>query len=330
MECFDNLVSVRDICPEITPKSEVYLDDIGVSKTDLEAFITSQYENIQDYFDSRFQFAVKSVTAEIYNHFNKKYLAGSLVSAHRLGYYDGNLTTVLGANYRGINMHFSQDHSFFNFTISEINLFLNYTGDVDVVIYDLDQNKLLHTITVPCVSGKISTYYIHKKFTSAMKPTNIFIGYNSTGITAIKTPIKANLCCGNIHCSNNFMQSKGVEISGAFVKGNITNLTHTAGISLVYDVSCDHENWICAHARSLSMPLAYKCAEIVTGDALNNSSGERATNHHTINVELLKDRNSFFARKYSEFMTNILSNMKLPNNRCFSCNTPSRHVIALP
>ncbi|OQA07028.1 MAG: hypothetical protein BWY67_01823 [Bacteroidetes bacterium ADurb.Bin397] len=330
MECFDDLVGVRGLCNETTPKSEIYLDDVGLTKQDLLAFIPPQYSNLEDYFSKRSQFAYKTIATEIYNHFRSKYLAYSLIDSHRLGYFNQSLTTNLGANFRGINMQFTQSGGFYSFTISEINLYLNYTGDVDVVIYDLYQNKLLHTVTVPCVSGKISTAYIHKQFESQKRPANIFIGYNSDGITAINTPIKSGLCCGKTSCDNSYMTAQGAEIDGTFITSNMDTINQTAGVSLVYSVECDHLSWICSHGKALSIPAAYKIAEIVTTDALLHNGGERASNSHTIDKDELEKRALFFSRKYNETVGNLLSNMQLPSNKCFQCNSPSRTVIALP
>lgn len=330
MECFDNLIAIKGICDEQTPKSNIYLDDVGLHKSDLEAFAGKEYSGVEDYFTNRLNFAVKSMASEIHNHFRNKYLSTSLVQAHVLGYYDQALATVLGANYRGINMDFNQSEATFSVSVSEISLFLNHTGTVNVLVYDLNQDKLLDTIQVACTSGKIATVYPHKTYYSALKPMNLFFGYDSDGITAIKTPIKSGLCCGKISCVNSYMNAKGVEVDGSFIKANIENLNHTAGMQLTYDLKCDNESWLCSHATAFALPLAYKCAEIMVSDALLNTSGERATNHHTINKEELEQRYTFFRSKYTESFGNILENMELPKNKCFRCNTNTRHVIALP
>lgn len=330
MECFNNLVSVRELCDTTAPKSAIYMDDIGISKADLNDFILPAYPTLQEYFDNRFQFAVTSVASEIYSHFSDRYVAASIIDSHTLGYFDRNLNTQLGVNFRGINMDMNQADSFFSFTIAQIDLFLNYTGDVDVVIYDLDQDLLLHTETIACTSGKVSTAFLHKTFTSSQRPKNIFIGYDSTGITAIKTPIRANLCCGKTTCENTLMRAKGVEIDGSFVVTNMETLNHTAGVSITYSMECDHQNWICSHAKKFALPLAYKTAEILVSDALLNTNGERATNSNTINREELERRYDFFRGKYNETVGAILKNMQPPSNRCFSCRQTSRHVISLP
>lgn len=332
MECFQDLVTVKDLCSQTSPKSLVWLDDVGVSKVDLESFITSQYQDVEDYFTERSNFAYKSVANEIYNHFKGNYITSSIVDSHRLGFFNSDREIFTGSGYRGINMNFNNDSTFYSFTISEIRLFLDYTGNVDVVIYDLLQDKLLHTETMACVAGKETVAYIHKTFDSPKSQKNIFIGYNSTGKDSYKSVIKSGLCCGNYSCSNSYMTAYGCEIDGSeFIAANVDEISHCSGLSLTYSLDCDHLSWICANSKSLSFALAYKIAEIVTSDGLLNSGGQRATNAQTINKEELKIRYDFYRSKYQESISDSLSNMRLPtNNKCFACKRTHRNVIALP
>lgn len=332
MECFEGLVTVKDLCATVDPKSQIWLDDVGLSKVDLEDFITEQYPTILEYYNERAAFAVKSVASEVYNHFAGKYITTSIVDSHRLGFYDSRRDIIVGDGYRGINMNFQNETTFYSFTISELTLFLDYTGNVDVVIYDLLQDKLLHTETIACVAGKQSTAYIHKTFESAKYNKNIFVGYNSTGKDSYKSVIKSGLCCGNISCSNSYMNAVGCEIDGTeFIEANVEQLSHTSGLSLTYSLDCDHMSWMCANAKSLAFPIAYKIAEILVSDGLFATNGKRATNAQTINREELQNKYDFYRGKYREYLTSCLSNMRLPtNNKCFACNQTHRNVIALP
>jgi len=330
MECFKDLIGIRELCNGVAPKSSIYLDDVGVSLSDVESFITSQYSTAMDYFEARQTQAVREMSQHINNHFQDKYLATSLIDSHRLGIYNGSQTLYGGQNYRGIQMKFNQADAFYGVSIGEISLLVDYTGTIQIEVWDLLQNKQLDTIDVDVVSGEIATVYLHKSYKSDKRPLNLFVGYDSNGIDAYVTPIKANLCCGKVSCGNSYVTAQGVEINGAKYESNIDYLNHTAGISLVYDVKCDHSSWICSHAESLSLPLAYKTAELLVADALYNTSGDRATNHHTINKEQLQERFTFYMNKYNEFMSGWLGNMKLPNNKCFICNSVTRHKITLP
>lgn len=330
MQCFNDLIQVRDMCSQPAPKSSIYIDDVGISLADIESFITSQYATAEDYFNARKDHAVREMTQTIYNYFQGQYLATSLVDSHRLGVYNGTQATTMGANYRGIQMQFNQSDTFFNVSIGEISLLVNYTGTITIEVWDLLQNAQLDTIDIDTVAGKISTVYLQKQYASAKQPLNLFIGYDATGIASYNTQIKSGLCCGKISCANTYLSAFGAEVDGAFYDSNTTGINHTSGLSIVYDIACDHTSWLCSHAANLALPLAYKTAEIMVADAAYNTSGERATNHHTVNIDQLKERYNFYSNKYKEVMSNWLGNMQLPANRCFQCNTPVRHKITLP
>ncbi len=141
MECFKDLIQVRDLCNAPAPKSSIYIDDVGVSLADIESFITAQYSTAAEYFQARSEHAVREMTNTIYNYFQGNYNASSLVDSHRLGVYNGTQTLKTGANYRGIQMVFNQSDTFFNVSIGEISLLVDYNGTVTVEVWDLLQNK---------------------------------------------------------------------------------------------------------------------------------------------------------------------------------------------
>lgn len=330
MECFKDLIQVRDLCNAPAPKSSIYIDDVGVSLADIESFITSQYATAEQYFNARKDHAVREMTNTIYNYFQGQYLATSLVDSHRLGVYNGTQSLKPGSTYQGIQMVFNQSDTFFKVGIGEISLLVDATTTITVEVWDLRQNLKLDEIDIATTAGQISTGYLHKSYKSDKQPLNLFIGYDATGIDSYYTPIKSGLCCGKISCNNSYVTAYGVEVNGTFYDSNTDGINHTSGLSVVYDIACDHMSWICSHAESLALPLAYKTAEILVADAAYNTSGERSTNHHTINLDQLKERHGFYVNKYKEIMSNWLGNMQLPTNRCFQCNTPVRHRIMLP
>lgn len=326
MACFDDLINIRGLCEQGESKSSIWLDDIGITVADLEAFMTGDYDDAGEYFLSRYNFAVKEIEATIYNHFSGRYRATSLVDATRLGVYSENLTQIAGGDCRGIQLQFDPDKSFFEFCVGEISLYLTTSQDVIVEVWDLRQNKLLDSLTIAAVANEITTGYLHKNYPASSEPMNLFIGYNAAGLASYKSLITSGLCCGKTSCSNSYLSSQGVSITGSKLQANVTGLSDTAGLSLMYSLSCDHSSWICAHGRKFALTLAYKTASIMVSDALYNTGGERATNHHTINREELEKRYNFYRGKYNSHITDALSNMRLPQNRCFECNSPTRAV----
>jgi len=325
MGCFDHLISVRGLCAAPAKTPVMYMDDVFVTKRDMEAFMTSEYSSAEDYFNQRYAFAVKELETLIYNHFNDQFKATSLVDDHRLGIYGNSIATEAGSGFMGIQLEFNPSDLYYKFEISEVSLRISATQDVVVKAYDLRQNKELASLTVSSVSGEVVTDYLNELFYSSKNPMNLFIGYDATGIDSVKTPIKSGLCCGKKSCFNSYLTAKGVSVTGDFYDGNLTTLDHTAGLSIVYSIACDHSKWLCAYANSVALSLCYKTAEIMISDALLNTGGERSTNNHTVGIDELQTRYEFYRSKFNNSYTNLLSNMRLPANKCFHCNTPISH-----
>lgn len=304
------------------------MDDVGITKNDLSAFHGPNYQNAEDYFSARSEFVLKEIEAMIYGYFSDKYKATSLVDEHRLGVFDSNLTTVLGTTYAGVQMEFNPSDVYFKFEISETSLWLNAVGDIDLEIWDLRQNKLLATKTITIgTSGQIVTDWLNKFFYSNRQPMNLFIGYDATGITSVKTPIRKGACTGcrgRYSCENTYMTARGVSVTGPMLDANVTPENHTSGLSIVYSISCDHQAWVCAYASTLALPIAYRIGETVLSDAVLNSGGERATDSHTVNADDTAKRYEWYQKKFRESFSGALENMVLPSNKCFHCSSRAR------
>lgn len=321
MQCFSSLVGVRNLCDPAAPTG-MYLDDIGLTRKDLTDFMPAAFANEEAYFASRLAQASREIEYQALNHFSPKYVAASLVDNHRLGIFGSTIETAALAGYGGIQLEFTQPTGFFKFLVSEVSLRLNHDGNVDVVVYDLRQGKLLDTLSITSVSGEIATGTLNKYYYSDRQPLNLFIGYNTAGIASSnKTLIKQGLCCGQTSCSNSYLSAQGVTLSGGFYDANTTGLSHTSGVSLIYSIECDHQGWMCAHALAFASSVSFKTASLIIADAIH---GNRSVNATIVNPEDTERRYDFYMSKFHESFSTVLNNIRTPSGRCFSCNTPIR------
>jgi hypothetical protein len=199
-----------------------------------------------------------------------------------------------------------------------------------VWIYDLDQAKLLETVTVPCVAGEISTGVCHLSFSSNKKYLNLWIGYDSTGINSYKTATHKGQCCGVYTLTNNFVRARGA-VATSFTENGLTNITDTAGLSINYSVACDPYGWMCNFAQLLALPIAYKVASDIYRTGFMVTPGMRSNNSTTVNAEMMQKNFEWYEMKYREHLDNIIKRISVPNDTtCFSCNSPSKNAIILP
>jgi len=332
MACFDDVVALKELCTEVTPFSGIYLNDVGVTKAFVDSVITSDYDGIQDFVDSKVNHAIRIVKNAIHGKYGNRVNSTSLIVDHRLGYTQDNMVSMPGEDWKGIQVRLTNYSNYINMNLSSVSLQVNTTGTVNILIYDLFQNKLLYTIPVSAISGQIVTIYPNKVIESTGRPLNLFIGYNATGITSVQTYIRDGQCCGISSCTTSFMTAKGVtNATGTFINEDMTALNHTAGLSLVYSLNCDSYSWMCAYSQVLALPIAYKAASEMYLHAMQNAINARSSNNTNLNMDQLKETQGFYELQFREQLDSVLHNMNLPTDSvCFQCKTPARTAIVLP
>lgn len=329
MACFDNILALKESCTSETT-SGYYLNDFGISKKEIEAIITSEYDNVQDYIDEKIRFVTDVVVNDIVAHF-KQVKAKTLITSHRVGIFNKNLQATTGGDYRGIHLNVCDVGNFLDVYIAEVSLLTDFTGNIALEVYDLTQAKLLDTITIASVAGQVSTAFVHNSYATDRKGLDLYICYDTTGITSYKTTIRSGSCCGKYTCSNSYVTSRGAKIVSTFTNENLVTLPDTAGLSVLYSVNCDHKSWLCSYLKQIALAVGYKvCSDIMYTGAMS-AFNSRTTNTTTLNRDTLKERFDFYEMKYREAMDNTLHNIFLPQDSiCFTCSSPVKHKVSLP
>lgn len=331
--CFKNLIGLRG-CISDTSTSGIYLDDIGITIDELNQYITGYYTGEQ-LFKDKFKFSLELIANAIHTYLSPKYKAHSVVASARAGMYLDNKVAVSGeANQlKGINFEFCNDDSYLDLYIASISLHTNFTGDIDVYVYDLIQNRLLDTIVLTATAEEISEVFVNKTYKSDRKRLNIAIVYDSENITSYKGQLKNCSSCGDPYIHNTYTHIRGVKVPEFLdkLKRNVTPQSDTAGMSIEYSVSCNHSDYLCAKNNMIAIPILYRTAAELMEYGLNISPNSRTNTTITINRDILKDRIDFYNKKYEESMKNLLHNILLPTDvKCFVCNEKGKHTVILP
>lgn len=340
LSCFDNIIALRGGCEDETSTSGLYSNDIDITYDFLNEIVTRQFSGAKDLHERKLAFAIKQVVSEVLGTLSPYFHVGTLLQNQRLGFYQDNLKLIAGdGNLKGINIDLWNCSSYLNLYLSEISLQLNHTGDVNVLVYDLVQNKLLDTFTVSCVADEISKIYPQQIYKSDRSKLNLFIGYDSTGISSNTTYIKdrtagCSNCSGgsNLVFKNPYEWVGGVKIDSADqkIKSNLTHIGETGGLSIVHSLSCNHESWLCSYANLMSMAILYRYGIAVLEFASAVAVNDRINTTVNINAEEITKRIETLYKWYKDELKNVLSNIKTPSDKeCFICRTPARHVISL-
>lgn len=334
--CFTNLIGISGCRNEPNPAPVLMINDIGITLSELEQYITGDYRTGEALFNAKLKFALTTVFNSLQTFLSPKYKAHSIISSSRAGQFADNKIAVPGqANFlKGQYFELINTDSYVDIFISQISLFTNFTGDIPIYFYDLTQDRILETVTLSSVAEEISVVQVNKIFKSNRKKLSLAIVYDSENITSYRTVLKTNCSgCSDPYITNQYLRIKGIKLPELLPKiiSNIAPQQDTAGMSVEYSIQCNHSDYLCTMNNMIALPVIYRTAAELMEYALNISVNTRTNTTTTINRDVLKDRYDFYESKYKQYMKTLLDNILIPSDeKCFVCNQKGKHAVVLP
>ena len=336
--CESSLLALRG-CSNSAPSTGLYIDQVGLTEGLLSQFISDQYDTPLEIFEDKRSLAWKKIQTEMLNNLNSFMKADTVIDNRRVGQINTNstsTTTAQGAgSYVGVRLIMSpQRTSFLKMFISELMVYIDSVNtNVDVLVFDLVQNKLIETITY---SQGSTEQYISKTYLSKRRKLDIALVYEST-VDAIKTVPKYGNCTD---CSGRikdvvicpFVNGIGVQLDwdGTTIS-NLANKSVTGGVSVNYNIECDRESYLCSIGSTMSMALLYATAIEIYDYALTISPNDRVNTAVSINRDEMFEARDIMAKKYNTEMNTLLTNFRMPSDSyCFNCKENLKYITALP
>lgn len=337
LSCLSNLVGVRGCGTDTYLR---YVNDLtGINVPDFDKAISVEKQSASAALQDLITIAKEEVIQEVNTHLSGKYQIKSLIENGTVGYYYDNkeLQDAQAGVLVGYEVRVDQV-PYLSFYLSSLKLFINYTGNVSVVVYDLTQGKLLDTIIVTAVAGEIVTVNVDKEYFTNKQRMRLFVGYLSTHQsykTSYTSPYTAdgedcNTCSGKGY-SESYIYFRAAQISNSSAKiaENLSSNTTSggAGLSLNYSLQCSFGEHLCNVKNLLSLPVLYKAGQFIMRELKHS---RRLTGVVTVygnnHDELMKE----YEASYNKHMANLLLNSNIPNSICFSCTPKVKSVVNLP
>lgn len=336
--CFEDIISLRGTCDDITPTSGLWINDVGVSLQELNELVTEDYKDGYELFQKKLAFSTEEVTKLVHSQLQPKYKSRSVIQNQRVGFYSDNLVQVpaIAGFFKLLQLELINYDSYLDLFVSEISLQLDYTGNVDISVFNLLTGTLVDTITVPCVADQISTVYPNKTYKSNRHRLNLIFAYDSTGKTSNTTHLLSSGNCSGCTAKNGYSNQYARLSSGKMdttlpkIKSNILPINETGGMSMVYSLSCDHKSWLCSIQNVIALPILWKTAAAIMEHGLNISPLEQMTTRSQ-NAHLLEARKKEYLDKFYESFNSVIQNIVLPSDeKCFICNAKIKHLSMIP
>lgn len=324
MDCLNNLIGIRGYScgGDTVPESVYYINDLaGIGIKEADAAIDSELKTGYDLLQQKIDIAGDVIYNQMRTYFNPRFKAGSIIEQHTIGYYHNNQqSTPAQATYLvGKNFYFTSN-PYLEFNIGKIGLMVDYTGNVNVVVWDLISNTLLDTIVVSATAGVVSYIDVTKRYKTHGQRMNLFIGYAAT-FASYKTDMIGGGCstCRGYGYSNPYLNVDSAKILAASDKidENLESNSNLDGLSVTYSINCTFEPFICTNKLLLAEAIWYKAGALVAEELkFSKRFNSVVTLYKTDATELI----AMYELRSRESLDTVLRNMRVPDNLCFECN----------
>lgn len=330
MDCFKDLVGVKGFCTEelSVSTSNLWLNNLtgwpGLAI--LDASINEDTQTGFDLLKSCLETAQNEIVVHFRNHLESTYKLKSIVQNGTAGVYADRkkIMPPITGSFKGIKVEI-KNRPYFKFSLSGISLNVEYSGSVNIVVYDLITGNLLDTLPITAASGQTVRIQPNKEYSNNGQPLMLFIGYENQ-VSSLKTAIKSS-CCGQSQPGESFFSSASISITDQKIRENIKHAPDTGGLSLSYSIDCTIEPFICNSARKFDWALVHKWGANVMAEALKSRRL-----HPLINLDKADNKALYddYQSEYTRSMNALLTNLAVPDDWCFKCNPSVRKVLQIP
>lgn len=336
MECFEDLVGIKNTCETPVSKSGLWLQNLqGFSLKLADSAVSEEYLSGQKLIKEKYIHAQNAIVANFRAQFQDKIKANSVIDNETVGYFPERLKLIaLNNTYlKGIKIEI-RNYAYFEVFISQIGLLLKdaVTG-TPIYVYDLFTGKLLDTFELTTVAGQAAYINVNKAYPTKNQRLSLFICYDAgvsdsyeTNIT--KTSIGCSSCSTGSY-NNRYAIVSGIKIDKSVQKvlGNSSATSGTSGLTVDYSISCNLDNLLCSVAGKFAWPLMYKWGAEIMAEL---QYSRRLNSIITIDKEMNERLRQEYENEYMSSMSALMNNMQMPNDICFSCNSRITKNVVIP
>jgi hypothetical protein len=332
--CLTDLIFVPDGCTALpsgkTSLSQLPGFDINHADYLNDSQQLSGFEVMQDAVNR----ASDKIVSDFRSHMDIKGRFASVVDKGTIGFYDENKVTdaVKAGQYAGLEILVS-DYPYLKFNLNSVSVFFASGITDNLYIIDVIQGRIIDTIPFTSVAGQITNVLINKTYPTNGQDLHLMVAVDAGLSVAFDTWINPTNCAscskGRRSRFSDLLFTRAVKTSktGSLTDTALVGIGYTHGVSLNYSIECDDNTWLCQFSNRLRRAMLYASGvelmdEVLFSDRLNNVT--------TINKEDANEKRSLYVQYYNIELQQLLANLRLPNDRCYSCTPMVVNRVNIP
>ncbi len=317
MECFKNIIGLREICETNTG---LIINDLpGISLQMISNLSNEDRTNYKEVFNSIETHAINEMQADLLPELAKVMQPTTLVENYQAARIKTPYNDVAAATkYRGLTLeHLGSKYA--RFYINDVQLQSNSAGSYTIKIFDYNTGQELDQYTGTLTEG-INTIPINKGYNIQGQTKRLFVAYDATAIDSKDTIINPY----------QFTTINGAEITigDTPTKENIDFGSNTFGLSVNFNLECSLELFACQYRDMLKFALWYKMGDSFM---LERLASDRVNQYTLVNMEQAKELRDLYNTKYAQSFEAVINSISTTaGDECFACEGLNNYQYNLP
>ena len=330
MDCFTGLIGLRDHCGEdiITSSSGLYINDLpGISIDGVDRKVNREYESAVDAIRKQMAVAEKILIGRARRALASKHEVTTLIDHHTAGEWKEQRSAQSAQAYKvGIQVKVPGAAQT-DLSVSRVSLLVNFSGSVEVKMWDLFTGEQLQSQTITAVAGQEVVAQVAWTRKADGKPISVFIGYDATSVPTWQSSLGNKSCnCSGGHANLRYAHLYTKKVAGSVLNGNLERQSGTSGLSIDLSLTCSMEHVLCAQSQLMALPLWYKTGEqLLTFMRFSDTLSLAGIAFNADYQELAP----MYAEDFEAHLQDVVQKIRLPKGPCFSCKNLAKTAVRI-
>ena len=299
-----------------TSDARFKLTDIGVTEQLLTKAIGNEYPNAQALVDAKTSFAEKSLFNTAVTYFRPQVFRNSVLDDRTVGDKSEGIKSAID-KYQGFVMELDCNNRGYEMDLGlQINGFslqVDYTGTIEVKVYNLSDGVEVKSVEVDVVAGVVKQVPLDVLVKTQRRELKVLIGYDRELVPAYKWKMYNDCITCNKRKCGLYVYGYGAQWNEDY--SGLERTGHMAGMSVDYSLICLYEKIICSNKELFGEAFLYKVGAELMVYAINS------VRWNDTDLEKLQRMLAHFGDNFERLIHQAMSGIRLPSNDCYGCRS---------
>ncbi len=330
MDCLENYIALKN-CSSVVPESGLYVNILpGINTELVDKIATSEQINFLGVWNNVKQRSFLRLKNDVVMKIQERMDFNDVIfqTKNLMPLTPSNTTVSSGAEYRGVYIKIPTT-KYAEYYIDILQVYSDAIVTTVMKVFDVNDGKELYSLGVNLVVG-LNTILVNQYFPLRYGNLELFIGVDTTGFNSIET-YQEQYCWYDEDCEcvsqNSFhgqrnysliIQPAKMLLSDTALYANIHRNSSGFGISVVSQIKCSIEAFICQNRKQLEQALLYLMGAEILMEKIGSPRLNAFTTTNLENTEYLSLK---FEKIYTENLNRSMKTIPLEGEGfCFNCS----------